>query len=247
VPGFPPAATLHFDITRRGVLDHVQRVALRAFALDGSEFLSADAIDQVVTLGELWTLVGGIDSTSLAAARSQPREPYATPRVRLAPLEPTHYAVLYRAAVQPSSAYRWRWRGRTPSPDEFQATLFSGVTSQYVVVGGQGSLIAFLRASEDEATDRGGMVEGIALFIAYLFETFPYERLFADVPEYNVPLLEATGAALLQREGAMRRYFWHGGRHWDRVFFSLAREDWAPIGQALFGHLQVSRTLDAER
>lgn len=34
VVGFPPTAGRTFDLTRRGLLDHVQRVALRALALD---------------------------------------------------------------------------------------------------------------------------------------------------------------------------------------------------------------------
>lgn len=251
VPGLPPTATTGFDITRRGLLDHVQRVALRAFVLDSNRMLAPQAVDHAATLGELWGLLRDDFDPRVTDARGHEGNRYATPRVQLAPLDPSHYSGLYEAALLPQSAHRWRWRGRTPSPEEFQATLYAGVTSQFVVLGQDRRLvglvvgydedpsrfhchIGFLRAPSADAGSPGALVEGIALFIAYLFDTFPYERLFADLPEYNLPLLAGTAGSLLRREGTMRRFYWHGGRHWDRILFSLAREDWAPFEEVLF-------------
>ena len=44
VPGLPPSATRSFDVTRHGVLDHVQRVLVRSYVLDRGEHLTREAV-----------------------------------------------------------------------------------------------------------------------------------------------------------------------------------------------------------
>ena len=79
----------------------------------------------------------------------------------------------------------------------------------------------------------GGMIEGMGLFISFLFQTFPYERLLLDMPAFNVPLVEAC-TPLVSHEGAISDYFSYGGRTWDRCFLSIRRTAWEPAAVAFF-------------
>lgn len=243
VPGLPSTATPAFDVSRHGMLDHFQRTALRAFVRDIRPDATEDAILAASTLGDVWSLVRGAELQTLHRTRRS-GERFRTSQVTLAPLKPEDVEHLYRASLDPAWAHRWRWRGRTPSPEEFHRSLFAGVACQFTVRDRNGTLIGMVVAY-DEDPNRfhchlgvlrcapesvgGAMVEGAVLFVSYLFTSFPYDRVFADVPEYNLPLLEGLTGTILQPEGKMADYYWHGGRRWARCFFSLRRTDWEPL------------------
>lgn len=181
---------------------------------------------------------------------------WRTNRVQLAPLDARHFGPLYQAAVDPIDGYRWRWRGRTPSPEEFQQTLHSGVKTQFVVESDVGDLIGLVVAYDEDPACKhafvgfqragrrdvapGGMVEGMGLFVSFLFSTFPYERVLFDLPEYNLPLIDGCAPALVTAEGSITDYFHHAGRQWDRCFLSIRRSDWEPAAVAFFSDGSVS-------
>lgn len=105
VPGFPSGATASFDVTRHGVLDHVQRVLLRALVLDTWPYVAPGAVDAAEDLGGLWEIArsssgggGGMGPSGRSAAD------WRTNRIHLAPLDPRHFGPLYQAAVDPSMA-----------------------------------------------------------------------------------------------------------------------------------------------
>ena len=54
-------------------------------------------------------------------------------RVRLRTVTPRDYDYLYQLALDPASSFRWRYRGATPSPDEFHRNLWQGVLAQFLV------------------------------------------------------------------------------------------------------------------
>lgn len=267
VPGFPPSASATFDITRHGPLDHVQRVALRSLILDSVEGLDPMALEPVLDLGALWQLVAdhsGRRGPDAISPSGRSRTDWSTSRVRLAPIEPAHIGPLYLAATHPADGYRWRWRGRTPSAEEFHQTLFAGVKSQFVVEEqGSGRLVGMVVAYDEDLACRhcqvgfiraagndvvpGGMVEGMAVFLDFLFHSFPYERIIFDVPEFNLPLLAACIDALITPDGSIPAFYFHGGRSWDRCFMSIWRHDWQPIGEALFGRAVVDDRVSPPR
>ena len=61
------------------------------------------------------------------------RAPLAGRWVELRPVKPRHYEFLYDLAATPDGMARWRFRGRTPSIEQFAASLTQGVVAQFVV------------------------------------------------------------------------------------------------------------------
>src|SRR5947209_7211007 len=46
---------------------------------------------------------------------------------------PQDFDFLYRLSLSDETLVRWRYRGSTPSPQQFQATLWEGVSAQFVI------------------------------------------------------------------------------------------------------------------
>jgi hypothetical protein len=92
--------------------------------------------------------------------------------------------------------------------------------------------IGFQRAGRRDQSP-GGMIEGMGLFVSFLFQTFPYGRLLLDMPAYNLPLVDAC-APLVTHEGTIPDFFSHAGRYWDRCFLSIQRGAWEPAAEAFF-------------
>ncbi len=113
MPGFPASATTDFDITRSGLLDHAQRVAVRHAVTELRPDLFAPYLDAAKTLGELQELVSNPDNESHVPRLKQGQ--YQTARARLRPIREQDLPQIYQAALAPASAFRWRFRGRTPA------------------------------------------------------------------------------------------------------------------------------------
>jgi RimJ/RimL family protein N-acetyltransferase len=79
------------------------------------------------------------------------------------------------------------------------------------------------------------MVEALVLFVDHLFRTFPFDKLFAELPEYNLPLVAGLPPELVVPEGRLHDFYWYAGRLWDRCHVSVHRRAWEPLAVALFG------------
>ena len=67
-------------------------------------------------------------------------------------------------------------------------------------------------------------LEALVLFVNFLFEEFGFNKLYADVVEYN---LDAFGSAVgrwMECEGVLKEHEFHGGRRWDVYLLALWRE-----------------------
>lgn len=126
------------------------------------------------------------------------------PRVHLRPICLEDIPALYNASLSPSSANRWRYRGRTVSPESFAIELWSGVLCQFTVADNDtsktlGLVVAYnadlsnghcyfglQRVATREVP--GGMVEGCAAFVSYIFENFPFRQIYCEIPTHNQAL-----------------------------------------------------------
>jgi RimJ/RimL family protein N-acetyltransferase len=247
VPGIPATASPDFDITRHGMLDHVQRSLVRDTALRLNSSLTPDAVSAARTLGELFEVVG-----RRGPSGSLVRGTYATERVKLRPIRPGDYPALYEASLDPRSSFRWRFRGATPGPEEFHQQLFGGVTAQYAVVDLDDEVLyglvtayqhrpevgtcffAFQRCAPEGTGSGGEMVAGAFLFVDYLFTTFRLRKLYVELPEYNRYLVDGLVGSLLRQEGCLEEYFWHDDRYWSMLLLSMQRGAWEDVARATF-------------
>jgi acyl carrier protein len=167
--------------------------------------------------------------------------PIRSRHVYLKPIDPSDYALLQMLETVGDPAPRWRHRGVTPSPDQWAQTLWSGVLVQFMVVGAQGNkpigrvLIyqpnfqdryAYFAAMRFETRDRSPlMVFGISVFLRYVFSYWPFDKLYMEVPEYNLDQFASGLGRFFQIEGRLRRHLRMGGRAWDQLILALYRAD----------------------
>ncbi|MCU1369841.1 MAG: acetyltransferase, ribosomal protein N-acetylase [Ilumatobacteraceae bacterium] len=246
-PGYGYDAAARFD---RMPVYH--RLAITRWLADALEQpTDLDVIRQFATLGDaqrwLETAVAGGEPLRATARPASAASRGASTRVRLRPVLDDDLLAIYLASFDPATSGAWRYRGRTLPTDEFVATLAEGVRAQYVVeltstgaaVGlvsaydhngaGLHCKVAFLRIGARQPGDAGATFEGMLLFLTHLFATFPYRKVFAEVPAYNMGPFEP---GLAQEEGILRDYLFHEGRRVDLHIVSFRRDQWVQVHEA---------------
>lgn len=243
-PGYGYDAAARLD--RMPVYHRLAITRWLADALDQPTDL--DIIRQFATLGDAhrW-LQAAVDGGESLRTATPPAGSGGSTRVRLRPVLDDDLLPIYLASFDPATSGSWRYRGRTLPADEFVATLTDGVRAQYVVeliatgaaVGlvsaydhsqaGLHCKVAFLRIGDRHPGDAGATFEGMLLFLSHLFATFPYRKVFAEVPAYNMSLFEP---GLAQEEGVLRDYLFHQGGAVDLHIVSFRREQWEQVHEA---------------
>jgi RimJ/RimL family protein N-acetyltransferase len=224
------------DERLRSAMAHGTLVAMRRIVGAAYPTVAPEAIRLCDTWGDLLELVEPHDARDfrLPAGDIASGSGFT---VRLRPLRPDDTPALYEAAMDPGSGFRWRYRGRTMSIDQFHQTLHDGVLAQFMVETLDGAApiglcvaynhvsdgghchIAFQRVQTD-AGQGGEMIEGLFLFLGHVFRSFPLRRVFFEIPEYNQYLVPGAHG-LLEPEGRLREYFFHDGRYWDQLNYSV--------------------------
>jgi acyl carrier protein len=179
---------------------------------------------------------------------------FVTPALRnghvyLKPIAPSDYPLLQMLETVGDPAPRWRHRGVTPSPDQWAQVFWAGALVQFMVVGVQsnkpiGRVViyqpnfqdgyAYFAAMRFEPRDRSPlMVLGISLFLEYVFAYWAFDKLYMEVPEYNLDQFASGLGRFFQVEGRLRRHFRMGGRCWDQLILALYRADAIEHGERL--------------
>ena len=124
-----------------------------------------------------------------------------------------------------------------PPPDRFAADLHAQVLVQFVVratdSGEPAGLVvayaadlaqghAYVAAAFAPGRSGTGLAADIgAVFIRYLFHTFPLRKLYLEVPGFNWPQLRSAAGRLFHVEGVLRGHDYYAGRHWDRYLCAI--------------------------
>jgi hypothetical protein len=216
--------------------DHVGRSLARAVLRSLLPGAPPELLASIDTVG---------DAHAWHVSRAEGTDPTvpARPRVRLRVLEDGDLPALYRASCDPQQGFRWRYRGATPSPQEFRAQLHAGVLAQFVVEGiddgrAHGLVCAYdARFEERRASialvrigtpvDGGEVLEGLALFIDHLFATWDLRKLQAEVPGFNADSLVDPLSPFLTVEGRLVDSCFAQGRAWDLLIIAIWRDVWA--------------------
>lgn len=169
--------------------------------------------------------------------------------VLLRPLLPSDAEWCYLLACGPAGE-RWRYRGRTPSHEQVAADLWRGVYAQFVVVdratGDRAGLVGFYNVAVDAGRayafaladpDRSPKVtEGFGLLCEWGFEHQGFQRIYLEVPEFNLDQFASLGDAAVV-EGRLRNHEIWQGRYWDYFILVLTPESFG----ARFGALLQRR------
>ena len=138
--------------------------------------------------------------------------------------------------------FRWRYRGATPSPEEFHRNLWQSVLAQFIVQENIsdhpiGQVVAFdashrdgwvhIAALSDPGLEASGLIiEGIGLLIDYLFLNWNFQKIYFSSIEFNLDLVVSGSGWLFREEGRLHRHCFYAGRYWDMVLCAIFREDW---------------------
>lgn len=248
---FPTASPDSILCSPFSTLDHSRRALIQGAVCAANSDLHPNAFQISSTWDDIreWLIY------------ANPPDLLAGARVRLRPLEPRDTSTLYRAAFDPNSSFRWRYRGQTLGPAEFEASLHQGVLCQFAVCSPSGDLqglvvsyqadltnghayFGYLRATSVQPIP-GATTEGLALFFRHLFKCFPLRMLYCELPSSNIHLIRSlSDAGLFQQVGRFPEHLFGPHGFEDMYTFILTRETW----QTYFsGYFPDSRPPDIER
>ena len=182
---------------------------------------------------------------------------------RLSPVLPQVVPFLYDLAIAPDVGFRWRYRGAVPSYEKFEADLWQGILVQFVVESrdtGQpaGHVIcynpdfglghAYVGAAMTSRYRGSGIaVEPVRLFIRYLFDVWPFQKVYFELPEFNYRQFASASTGALHVEARLRNHDYYRGRRWDRLILAAYRSGEGPSDRDAgccngFLHADLSRT-----
>jgi hypothetical protein len=164
------------------------------------------------------------------------------------------YPYVRMLELSPELGPRWRFRGTTPSPQEWERQTWSNVLAQFMVIAREdtsalGLVTAYeanfqdghahLAAAKFDPDDRSPlMMFGIAQFIQYVFTCWNLRKLYIDVPEYNYEQFSSGEGRYFTIEGRLREHSYYDGRLWDRLILAVHREQWGEWSDRLL-HAQA--------
>jgi RimJ/RimL family protein N-acetyltransferase len=235
----------------RGVIVATEQLALARVddvlkVLDGLP--AGHRTSMVLTVAPDGPPTGAADLPAVSAPSSSLAPVLANRVFRLTTVVPADVDYLFALAVEPETGFRWRYRGAPPSVDRFIAELWSQVLVHYVVrradtdepagyVVAYGADLgrghAYLGAVfGPEHTGTGMVAEATAMFVRYLFHTFPLRKVYLEVPGFNWPQIASAAGILFEVEGVLREHDYYGGRHWDKYICAIYRDRAGPNNQA---------------
>lgn len=240
--------------------------------IERSSFTNATTVADVVYW--LQPLVAEGEAVESGNAKFPPRGSYRTQSVTLRPLLEADVHRAFVTSLDPRLAHRWRFRGLTPSPEEFRRALYApNIFAQFVVLhrGGAGQdgigivsaydadfnggtcKAAFQRfAGQSEfgegprQEERGLMVEGMLVFFQYLFDHFTFRKIYLEVPEYNLDLVGDGMEVIFKNEGELREHYYYGERYWSQYLLALYRADWDSVAEPFRGAWARGRDFDSD-
>lgn len=166
--------------------------------------------------------------------------------VFLRPVVPEDYRFLHSVELGSELGPRWRFRGATPSPEQWGQVTWSSTLAQFLVVGRQSTKplgiaaahqanfqdgYAYMSAAGFEPSRRSpAMMIGLAIFLNYVFACWNLRKLYMEVPEYNYARFASVAERYGQLEGRLRDHLYFNGRYWDQLTLAVYRDNWQRVG-----------------
>jgi RimJ/RimL family protein N-acetyltransferase len=169
-------------------------------------------------------------------------------------VNPDDYRFLHAVETSEQLGPRWRFRGTTPSPEQWAQVSWSTTLAQFMVIGRQTDapvgIVAvhqpdfqdghakFSAARFDPGKPSPAMMLGLALFLDYVFGCWNFRKLYMEVPEYNYEQMASGSGSFFEVEGRLRDHYYFSGRYWDQLILAVHRHSWIDRSAAV---LRVAR------
>ncbi len=176
--------------------------------------------------------------------------------VDLVPVTEESYGYLYDLATHPEVSVRWRYHGTVPNRDTFFAEIWAGIFAQLLVVDRasheraglvvayQGNLrngsVWMAAVSDPRFQGQRTGIEGSFLFANYLIRTWPFRKIYFEIPEFNLDQFGSGLGRFWHEEGRFKEELYYDGQYWDVVTVALYRDE-------LDAHPLFRRAIEAAR
>jgi hypothetical protein len=179
----------------------------------------------------------------------------------LRPVTEASYAYLYGLITDPRVSVRWRYHGAVPRRDTFVSEIWNRVFSQFLIIDLESSRAIGLALGYQASLRNGTLwiagvtdpdfhgerasLEGLFLFVKYLFATWPLRKLYMEIPEFNLSQFGSGLRRLWHEEGRLRGEIYYHNERWDTVTVALYRNELegSPLLQRVIGMADLaSRT-----
>lgn len=167
-------------------------------------------------------------------------------RVFLRPVKPADYGMLHAIETSPALGVNWRFRGATPSPEEYVHRLWDDVLAQYLICrrrdGEPVGLVVLYNANFgdgwgyvagarfDPGDRTTAYMEGGVLFVDHVFATWPFHKIYAEATEVTYENFASGAGEMFEVEGRLRNHRSLGDRRIDQLILSCTRERWEEQG-----------------
>lgn len=166
--------------------------------------------------------------------------------VFLRPVGPEDYHSLRAVELSEQLGPRWRFRGATPSPEQWSQVTWSSTLAQFLVVARHSNKpigiaavhqanfqdgYAYMSAAHFEPSRPSpAMMIGLAIFLNYVFSCWSFRKLYMEVPEYNYERFASVVDRYGRLEGRLRDHLHFGDRYWDQLTVAIYRDRWRSAG-----------------
>ncbi|MEJ5255945.1 MAG: GNAT family N-acetyltransferase [Acidimicrobiales bacterium] len=172
------------------------------------------------------------------------------PNVSLRPVLAQDESYLTALHLWGDGFIRYRFRGRTPNPDALRRLLWEEVLAQFMITCGGGRRVGLVSAFEPDPRNRtvhlavlqdpewagsGLALEGVAVFLSYLFSQFDLRKVYAECLEGNYTPFASGSGRFFDVEGRLRAHEYVDGRYEDVYLLAVERSRWADQHRRLFG------------
>jgi hypothetical protein len=91
--------------------------------------------------------------------------------------------------------------------------------------------VHFAALKFDRAERSTAYLEGVSLFIAHIFDNWPFDRIYAEATSRTLDRFGSAAGRVFEVEARLRDHYRMGPDRVDKVILSLTRERWEAEGR----------------